>query len=341
MKRTWFWVGAVLGLSALVPLALATTMIVDEARLDGRAATRECASYPLVPFPAGLVRIAGSQAVAEITNEGPASSARACVLDARGVKRIDLTLTFTARERREVPLELPPGSYSLQTEAGGGRAVATLSAGWCLSGSDSVQARFDASPGRRMIGATSGPCLPGAFAVGLVGLTASGGAFVAHTRLVKPRLLDAAIRRRVYDLVAREPGIHSRQLVRSLGAAEGQTAYHLDVLAREKMLVSVGLPGFRHWFLTGRFTPNQMRAIAVLRDPTRRRLYDAVVATPGASLSAISEAAAVSVPQGSRAARILERAGLIERQAAGRALLLRPRQHPSDVFAAEHEAALD
>lgn len=353
--KSWFVVSVVVFvLGACVPLALAAGIAVEEVRYAAHIPEGKCEAYPLRPFTPHQVSIIDGSVIAHITNEGEAASGRVCVFDGAGVKRMDLAVTFAAREQRDIVFETPPGVYTFRSEFenAGAKSYAsgTMNTEWCLSHSEDFDITFYVGPEGSGGSSSGGGCVPGALAVGLAGLFTSGvtfalgkfpglGALLLYSRLAKPRLLDSAVRNKVFDLIANEPGIHSRQLVRGLDAADGQTAYHLGVLAREKLLVSVGVPGMRHWFVTGRFTSEQMRAIASLRDPTRRRVYEAVVADPGASLTSVSEIVGVSMPQGSRAARALERAGLIERRTAGRALSLRALREPRDVYGAHLKRA--
>jgi hypothetical protein len=333
--KSWSILGlAILVFGSLVPLGMAASDI----RQSGRGAPEgTCASHTLVPFTPSENAAATGSVIARFVNEGEAATGRICLFDGRGTKRVDTTVDFAAHEARDVGIRAPPGIYTYHTEfasdgarlSGGG----VMNTKWCLSHTEDLHMRFHIGPGGAGSSVESGGCVPGTLAVGIAGLFGAAGTFlfgklpqlgavVLYTRIAKPRILDQTVRGRVYDLVAREPGIHAGQLMRALDAAEGQTAYHLGVLAREKVIVSMGLPGMKHWFVTGRYTPTDMKAIATLRDPTRRRLYEAVVANPGATLGDVCAAVRISVAQGSRAAQRLERVGLIERRALGRTLAL-------------------
>lgn len=352
--RTWYRVALILFvLGAFVPLALAGTSLVGQAIYADRGTARSCDAAPLDPFTFTAGPLDG-QVVLHLTNEGSAASiARVCLFQGE-TKRLDTRVQLGPGERTEVVVVAPPGVYTYQMEAShrddGGRSFSTAGSGtfstmWCLSHSGDTYQSYHVGPDGSGGSAFGGGCLPAPLLVGLVGLVASGGSFalgkfpgigalLLYSRLARPRVLEQAVRAQVLDLVGREPGIHSREIVRGLDAAEGQIAYHLGVLAREKHLVSIGTPGFRRWFVTGRYSPDQMRAIATLRDPTRGRVYDAVVAKPGASLSEVADAIGVSLPQTSRAVSALVRGGLVERQANGRSLALRPARAPVDVFGA-------
>ena len=346
--RTWYRIALIVFvLGAFVPLAAAGTTLVQQATYTARIPAGACEAHPLVPLEDGP---ADGSAVLRLTNDGEAATARVCFFDGDAAKRLDMMVPMAAGETRDIVVAAPRGVYTFRSEIGGDEGFmasgqGTLTTHWCVSGSADTSIRFHVGATSSGSTASGGSCIPGTLAVGVVGLALSGGSFalgkfphlgavLLYSRLARPKLLDMRVRQEVHELVAREPGIHTREIVRALGAADGQIAYHLGVLAREKLLTSVGTPGFRRWFVTGRHSPAQMRAIAALRDPTRRRLYDAIVATPGASLVDVVERAGVSMPQASRASKALERAGLIERTRAGRSLGLRPLHAPEATYAA-------
>lgn len=323
-------------IASLVPTGLAAATVAEEtAAATMRLETQDCASYALRPF--GEVRSAiGGHVVAHVSTEGLPSTARLCLIDAWGVKRADVTVAFGAGEDRNVEIPAPPGVYTIRLESGGFTGTAGMSTRWCSSraaDTDVTLWRSDRGYGGSIRGGT---CVGNTVALGGLGILGSLlaaalgkfphlGAALLYSRLAKPRVLDHDVRARMLALIAREPGIHSRELARALGVGDGQVAYHLGVLVREKQLVSVGLPGMRHWFVAGRCPPSRARALAALRDPTRRRLYEAVVATPGATVTDLAGRARVSVGQGSRAASALERVGLVERRRVGKSVHLVPR----------------
>lgn len=326
-------VAGTIALVSLVPLAIAAS---DAIGLATNRPEGSCASHALVPFtPAETAAVRGGLLI-HFRNEGDAITGRVCLFDAHGDKRLDMEIPFAQGESRDVLLETAPGVYAYQAEFSQGgsrlRGGGTVDTRWCITGTEDMYDTFSIREGGAYGSVEGGGCvLPGSIALGASGLLAAGGAawlgafpIFLYTRIARPRVLDQSMRGRIHTLVAQQPGIHAGELMRALGAGEGQTAYHLGVLARERILVAVGHPWMKHWFVAGRHSPEQMRAAVALRDPTRRRIYDAVRAKPGTSLAEVAGAVGVSVPQASRAARALEQAGVIERRAAGRALSLFP-----------------
>lgn len=340
-------VWAIVFVLGLIPTAVASETLIEESIASARHGTAPaCASEPLRPFGAVQRTLGGGSVVARVVNEGGARTARFCLFDVWGNKRADVTTTFAAGARRDVEIPAPSGTYTIRMESDGLTASANMHTRFCSSSTADTDVMLTRGGGS----IRGGSCVGRAAALAAFSLFGSTlaivfgkaphlGAFLLYSRLAKPRLLDSALRSRLHTLVAHEPGIHSRELGRALGAAEGQIAHHLGILHREKLLASMGAPGFRHWFVAGRFSPEQMRAIATLRDPTRRALYEAVVARPGASLGDVTAGIGVSLPQASRAAKALEKAGLIERRAQGRALALRAIHGPGEIYGAERASA--
>lgn len=160
----------------------------------------------------------------------------------------------------------------------------------------------------------------GGVALGLIGLLA----FLLYSRLVRARVLDDATRARIHGIVAQEPGVHASALLDRLGKRSGVGEYHLGVLAREGFLACVVTPGFRRYFLTGLYTPAQMRAMAALREGRNDALYALICANPGIRLASLAEKADVSLPYASKSVARLAEAGLVLKMQAGRAVEIHP-----------------
>ncbi|MFW9803537.1 MAG: winged helix-turn-helix transcriptional regulator [Candidatus Thorarchaeota archaeon] len=77
------------------------------------------------------------------------------------------------------------------------------------------------------------------------------------------------LRDRVIDEISSYPGIHLRELHRSIGCAMGALQYHLNNLENEGMIVSVRNGNSRHLFLKGYSSENHvLRLAAFSRNPT-------------------------------------------------------------------------
>lgn len=156
--------------------------------------------------------------------------------------------------------------------------------------------------------------------VGLALLALLG--FLLYSRLVRARVLDDATRGRIHEVVAREPGLHASGVLERLGKQSGVGEYHLGVLVREGYLTAVTTPGFRRYFVTGRFGPNEMRAIAALREGQNQKLFEIIRGSPGIQLGELAASAGMSVPYASKGVARLVEAGLVDKVQVGRSVAL-------------------
>src|SRR5207245_11025052 len=93
--------------------------------------------------------------------------------------------------------------------------------------------------------------------LGLVGI--AGGAVVTraapgvlaplYSRLRVKSILDLQSRRQVLDYLGTHPGVHFRELLRSLPLGSGNLYYHLQVLEREGLIVARRDGMYRRFFL--------------------------------------------------------------------------------------------
>lgn len=158
-------------------------------------------------------------------------------------------------------------------------------------------------------------------------LVAFGGALKStimglYTRLVRGEVLDSETRARIHRVVSDEPGIHASGILERVGASNGVADYHLGVLVREGFLTCVETKGFRRYFVTGRYSPREMRARAALKEGQSASVYRVVAENPGISLSEAAERVRMSLPNASRTVKRLTEAGLLERRKEGRVVRL-------------------
>lgn len=92
-----------------------------------------------------------------------------------------------------------------------------------------------------------------------------------------PEPLDLESRRRLFEYLEANPGTHMRELERALGMSTGMLTYHLDYLERAG-LIRVEDAGYRkHYFVAAQFRPDERSVIALLRQPTPRRILIALL----------------------------------------------------------------
>ena len=161
----------------------------------------------------------------------------------------------------------------------------------------------------------------GAAAVALLAwLALKTGLVAMFTRLVRPRVLDQELRASIHDLVHARPGAHAAEVAQHLERAQNVVDHHLDVLVREGFLTCLQTPGFRRYFVTGRFSPAEMRAFAALREGQAEKLYRIIEANPGIHMGELAERAGVSTGYASKQVRRLADAGLVDSVRVGKAV---------------------
>lgn len=158
-----------------------------------------------------------------------------------------------------------------------------------------------------------------AVAAGVIGIAALlVVGWLLFTRLQRREVLDSQTRQEILDLVRDEPGIHASAILERVGKAHGVGDYHLGVLVREGFLSVIESPGFKRYFVSGRFSFTEMRALAALKDGQSEKLFRIIQANPGIHLSELADRAGISLPYASRAIKRLHEAGLVDRLQVGR-----------------------
>ena len=79
------------------------------------------------------------------------------------------------------------------------------------------------------------------------------------------------IRRRIYELIHKSPGIHFRELQRKLGIAVGNLQYHLDRLEELRLVKGVKEEGYKRYYVTSlRFSDEEKKIMSALRIRTEK-----------------------------------------------------------------------
>jgi predicted transcriptional regulator len=85
-------------------------------------------------------------------------------------------------------------------------------------------------------------------------------------------VLELEIRRKIFNLIAKNPGLHARKIAEIL-AIQGQlTDYHLAYLEREELIVTVKEEGYRRCYVKGKLGVTERARIAILRKETPLRI---------------------------------------------------------------------
>jgi predicted transcriptional regulator len=82
--------------------------------------------------------------------------------------------------------------------------------------------------------------------------------------------LDLQCRKKIYEYVVNNPGVHFRELQRSLGMPVGSLEYHLRYLEKRELLSSRNDAGYSRFYSRNKFDPEAKSIIAFMRQPIPR-----------------------------------------------------------------------
>ncbi len=84
--------------------------------------------------------------------------------------------------------------------------------------------------------------------------------------------LELESRRRIYDFLIANPGVHLRRIGQALGMSTGMLSYHLGYLERNGVLKSEEDGHRKRYFIARAFVEAQRRILAILRQDVPRRI---------------------------------------------------------------------
>src|SRR6266487_2603701 len=84
--------------------------------------------------------------------------------------------------------------------------------------------------------------------------------------------LELESRRRIYDFLTANPGVHLRLIGQALGMSTGMLSYHLGYLERNGVLKAEEDGHRKRYFIARAFVEAQRRILAVLRQDVPRKI---------------------------------------------------------------------
>ena len=84
--------------------------------------------------------------------------------------------------------------------------------------------------------------------------------------------LELESRRRIYDFLTANPGVHLRSIGQTLGMSTGMLSYHLGVMERQGLLKSEAARHRRRYYLAQAYRPEQRLVLALLRERVPRTI---------------------------------------------------------------------
>lgn len=163
------------------------------------------------------------------------------------------------------------------------------------------------------------PRLPswlGRFGRSLAGATLA--ALALFSRIERGSAMDNPVRARVQAALVQEPGLSLTQVGQRAGIAWGTTVHHLRRLESLGLVVSVRERSERRYFVANTPAALARTAMAVVMQPTARRIAEFVADRPGVDQAGICQALGVNNPSASKHLQRFEAQGLVLSQRVGR-----------------------
>jgi predicted transcriptional regulator len=125
-------------------------------------------------------------------------------------------------------------------------------------------------------------------------------------------------RKRVYDLVVQNPGVHLREIERLTNLPLGVVRYHLDRLQREELIVPQEDRYFKRFFPKNRIPNVPLETFSVLRQESLRRLVLHLLNNPGSTHQSLKNSLDIPSSTLSTYLGILLRKNVIRRERRGK-----------------------
>lgn len=142
---------------------------------------------------------------------------------------------------------------------------------------------------------------------------------------------DGSNRRRVYDLVARHPGLHQRDIARRLDLHPNNAAHHLRHLARAGLLSAQREGGYLRYYVrvqgttatAGAVGHHERQQLGILRQVRALEIVARLLTEGPVRMGALAETLRISPATLTHHADRLEEAGIVQREQEGRTRILR------------------
>ncbi len=125
-------------------------------------------------------------------------------------------------------------------------------------------------------------------------------------------------RKRVYDLVVQNPGVHLREIERLTNLPLGVVRYHLERLQREELIFAEEDRYFKRFFPKGRIPNVPTQYFTVLRQESLRRIVLFLLNNPGSSHAAIMSSMGIPASTLSTYISYLLSRGVLRREKSGK-----------------------
>ncbi len=129
---------------------------------------------------------------------------------------------------------------------------------------------------------------------------------------------EISTRRRIYEEIVMNPGLHFRELQKRLGMPTGMLEYHIQVLEREGLIVSKMDGKYKRLFANTSMTREERRVMGALRNEVARRIVIFLIENGRSRHGDIANAVGVSASTLSYHLGKLMKGGIIGKEVQGR-----------------------
>ncbi len=156
-------------------------------------------------------------------------------------------------------------------------------------------------------------------------------------------VLDLASRRRIYDCIRENPGLHLRALAERLAMPVSTLEYHTRQLERHGQVATRESGGFKAFYPGEGMDRRDRDILYVVRHDVPRRVVAHLLLHPGATPADLKGATGLSGPTLSFHLRRLRESGLVREEPAGRTkrLFVVDPERVAGVFVAYRPSFLD
>ncbi len=141
-------------------------------------------------------------------------------------------------------------------------------------------------------------------------------------------LLLHPVRRKIYSILAENPGSYFFNIAKFLELPQGTLNWHLKRLEEDNLIKSIKYAGKRIYYPAGLRSAEAERIFTVLRPPTASKIFTYVLNHPGSFQSQIAQGIIPPVHHDTVRYHLtrLEDVGLIETKRSGRTVMIYPGQ---------------
>ena len=105
----------------------------------------------------------------------------------------------------------------------------------------------------------------------------------------KERVMELEIRRQIYNLILKYPGLHFREISRKLNVPISTLGYHLKYLERHGFLIAEAKGGCNRFYVANNIGEMEKKLINFLRKDASRNIIMYIATLGGASLVELSQ----------------------------------------------------